>query len=92
MSKFYITTPIYYVNAEPHIGHAYTTVGIVPEGEGSWCLPLDQRRILPDQTPVEAGAAQLREVPLRGGLSSTRDGRQRVCLCSLPQGDARSSL
>ena len=27
MSKsFYITTPIYYVNAEPHIGHAYTTV------------------------------------------------------------------
>ena len=25
-SKFYITTPIYYVNDEPHIGHAYTTV------------------------------------------------------------------
>lgn len=25
MSKFYITTPIYYVNASPHIGHAYTT-------------------------------------------------------------------
>ncbi len=25
-SKFYITTPIYYVNARPHIGHAYTTV------------------------------------------------------------------
>ncbi|MEA3449498.1 MAG: methionine--tRNA ligase [Patescibacteria group bacterium] len=24
--KFYITTPIYYVNAEPHIGHTYTTV------------------------------------------------------------------
>ncbi len=24
--KFYVTTPIYYVNAEPHIGHAYTTV------------------------------------------------------------------
>jgi methionyl-tRNA synthetase len=23
---YYITTPIYYVNAEPHIGHAYTTV------------------------------------------------------------------
>jgi methionyl-tRNA synthetase len=22
----YITTPIYYVNAEPHIGHAYTTI------------------------------------------------------------------
>jgi methionyl-tRNA synthetase len=24
--RFYITTPIYYVNAEPHIGHAYTTI------------------------------------------------------------------
>ena len=26
MSKFYITTPIYYVNDEPHLGHAYTTI------------------------------------------------------------------
>ena len=25
-NKFYITTPVYYANAEPHIGHAYTTV------------------------------------------------------------------
>jgi methionyl-tRNA synthetase len=25
-SSFYITTPIYYVNARPHIGHAYTTI------------------------------------------------------------------
>jgi len=24
--KFYITTPVYYVNDKPHIGHAYTTV------------------------------------------------------------------
>src|SRR5271154_4393422 len=24
--RFYITTPIYYVNARPHIGHAYTTL------------------------------------------------------------------
>src|SRR5271157_991179 len=24
--KFYITTPIYYVNARPHIGHTYTTM------------------------------------------------------------------
>ena len=23
---FFVTTPIYYVNAEPHIGHAYTTI------------------------------------------------------------------
>lgn len=25
-NKFYITTPIYYANAKPHIGHAYTTI------------------------------------------------------------------
>jgi len=26
MSKFCITTPIYYVNDKPHVGHAYTTI------------------------------------------------------------------
>ena len=26
MNSFYITTPIYYVNDVPHIGHAYTTI------------------------------------------------------------------
>ena len=26
MSNFYVTTPIYYVNARPHLGHAYTTI------------------------------------------------------------------
>ena len=24
--RFYVTTPIYYVNDRPHLGHAYTTV------------------------------------------------------------------
>ena len=24
--EFYLTTPIYYVNDKPHIGHAYTTL------------------------------------------------------------------
>src|ERR1700693_1563065 len=24
--KYYLTTPIYYTNAAPHIGHAYTTI------------------------------------------------------------------
>jgi methionyl-tRNA synthetase len=24
--SFYVTTPIYYVNGEPHLGHAYTTI------------------------------------------------------------------
>ena len=26
MSRFFISTPIYYINAEPHLGHAYTTM------------------------------------------------------------------
>jgi methionyl-tRNA synthetase len=26
VTRFYATTPIYYVNAEPHLGHAYTTI------------------------------------------------------------------
>ena len=26
MGRFYLTTPIYYVNAKPHLGHAYTTI------------------------------------------------------------------
>src|SRR5215831_31028 len=25
-TRFYITTPIYYPNAEPHLGHVYTTL------------------------------------------------------------------
>ena len=43
--SFYLTTPIYYVNDAPHIGHAYTTVaGDVltrwnrQKGEGVWFL------------------------------------------------------
>ncbi|HEY3960262.1 MAG TPA: methionine--tRNA ligase [Solirubrobacteraceae bacterium] len=26
--SFYVTTPIYYVNAAPHLGHAYTTIAV----------------------------------------------------------------
>ena len=26
MESFYITTPIYYINFKPHVGHAYTTI------------------------------------------------------------------
>lgn len=26
MGKYYVTTPIYYINADPHIGHAYSTI------------------------------------------------------------------
>ncbi len=43
------------------IGHGYSTLGIVPETQGSWALPLLHERIL-DQKPVEAGAKQLEQV------------------------------
>ena len=26
MKRRYLTTPLYYVNARPHLGHAYTTL------------------------------------------------------------------
>lgn len=34
VSRFYATTPIYYVNDEPHIGHAYST--IVADAVSRW--------------------------------------------------------
>lgn len=42
MTKFYITTPLYYVNASPHIGHSYTTVA-------ADCLARYMRKILKDE-------------------------------------------
>lgn len=40
--KFYITTPLYYVNASPHIGHSYTNIA-------ADCLARYMRRILGDE-------------------------------------------
>ena len=44
-SSFYITTPIFYVNDVPHIGHAYTEVAADvlarwhrQRGEDAWLL------------------------------------------------------
>ena len=36
--RFYVTTPIYYVNAEPHLGHAYTTIAgdVLTRGQALW--------------------------------------------------------
>src|ERR1700733_11349673 len=38
-ARFYLTTPIYYVNARPHLGHAYSTIvcdAIAGEFRGLW--------------------------------------------------------
>lgn len=61
------------------LGHAYTTVGIVPEAEGSWFLPLDQRRISTSETPVEAGAAQLKELLAEGDFRPLVVGDSEYC-------------
>ena len=42
---FYVTTPIYYVNDVPHIGHAYTTVAA--DVLARWHRLLRRRRLLP---------------------------------------------
>ena len=45
MGSFYITTPIYYVNADPHLGHAYTTVAV--DVATRHARPARGRRVLP---------------------------------------------
>jgi methionyl-tRNA synthetase len=47
VSKFYVTTPIYYVNDVPHIGHAYTTV--TADALARW------HRLLGDETKFLTG-------------------------------------
>ncbi len=42
MKKFYLTTPIYYVNASPHIGHSYTTIA-------ADCLARYMRKVLGEE-------------------------------------------
>ncbi len=61
--SFYVTTPIYYVNDAPHIGHAYTTVaGDVlarwhrQRGESTWFLTgTDEHGTKVERTALEAG-------------------------------------
>ncbi len=45
--SFYITTPIYYVNAQPHLGHAYTTIAC--RRARAPHAPARRGRVLPDR-------------------------------------------
>src|SRR3954468_20901953 len=63
--RFYLTTPIYYVNSTPHIGHAYTTIAadIVvrhhrQRGDDTFFL-----------TGVDEHATNVARVPVSEGLS-----------------------
>ena len=84
---FYVTTPIYYVNDVPHIGHAYTTVAgrrahpLAPALRRRRLLPHRHRRARPQgpaggrgagaSRPQELGRSDERAVPRRVGRCST---------------------
>jgi methionyl-tRNA synthetase len=63
VSRFYVTTPIYYVNDAPHVGHAYTTVIADAlarwhrlAGDETWFLTgTDEHGLKVAQSAVEAG-------------------------------------
>jgi methionyl-tRNA synthetase len=63
---FYITTPIYYVNDVPHLGHAYTTIAC---DAMAWFMRLDGRQVMfltgTDEhgQKVEKSAAEAGEAP-----------------------------
>ena len=62
---FYLTTPIYYVNARPHLGHAYTT--IVADAMARW------RRLMGDDvwflTGTDEHGDNIARVAAKAGVS-----------------------
>jgi hypothetical protein len=44
------------------LGQGYSTIGWVPEAQGSWSLPLLHERITSADTPIETAAKQLRQL------------------------------
>ncbi|MGB9454795.1 MAG: methionine--tRNA ligase [Bryobacteraceae bacterium] len=66
--KYYLTTPIYYVNAAPHIGHAYTTIvadllkrfkrmqgcqAVLTTGSDEHCVNVERAAVRAGKTPKE---------------------------------------
>ena len=83
---FYVTTPIYYVNDVPHIGHAYTTVAadvlarwrrlwgddvVFLTGTDEHGLKIQRAAEAQGVTPAGVGRPQQRAVPRRLGRRST---------------------
>ena len=90
---YYVTTPIYYVNDAPHIGHAYTTVaGDVltrwhrQRGEDVWYLTgTDEHgeKVLrtaeaDGRRPRRSGPTDLVETELEAGARDDRRGQRRL--------------
>ena len=88
--RFYLTTPIYYVNATPHIGHAYTTIAAdiarpaPPAARRRDVLPHRHRRARVEGLPRRRGAgprpAGVRRRDRRGLARAARARRRRARL------------
>ena len=69
--KFYVTTPIYYVNARPHIGHAYTTIVCDAVARRQRMLGVDTFFLTGTdehgQNPASAGGRGVRRIPYAVG-------------------------
>ena len=86
--RFYLTTPIYYVNSTPHIGHAYTTIAadiVVRHFRAARrrdLLPDGHRRARAQERPCRGGAGarrpDVRRPARRGGLAPARRPGRRV--------------
>jgi DDE superfamily endonuclease len=44
------------------LGHGYSTLAWIPEGQGSWALPLRHERISSHETPISRAVLQLKQV------------------------------
>jgi len=72
VGRFYVTTPIYYVNDAPHIGHAYTTITADALarwhrllGDETWFLTgTDEHGLKVAQSAVAAGRTPLEQAEL----------------------------
>ncbi len=74
MPPFYVTTPIYYVNDIPHIGHAYTTV--IADGVARW------HRLLGDDVRFTTGTDEHGLKVLRAAEEQGRGPREHADVTS----------
>ena len=81
--KFYITTPIYYVNARPHIGHAYTTIACDTMRGGIACWATT-----PGSSPEPTNTAEDRTGGAGRGKNSAAVHRRNFGANSAPSGIA----
>ena len=72
MGRVYVTTPIYYVNAEPHLGHTYTTV--VADTLARWHRAARRRDAASSPAPTSTATRSRR--PPRPPASTPRELRR----------------